>query len=465
MRGLQHGLLQGQTRQHFRWVSVLDRVTCRFVDQAGAGVLVSLHVHHIAPGTDRATRQVDLILAVVQVGNGRGHRVFQKTLRGRVALCRRVERRTQLADGVEYVLGLVCIDRDIKLVTRIEHARRSAATQGKVDTGRCRHASHHNPRGYRRAAAGQRTGVQIEGPGTGELQDRPAFREKAAVISGVAHRCIAHDNRRYVARRTVADEAVRLGRQFETVSGDETIDVGGVIAGLGDDVQFERHAAEVDVRAALGIWVEHPSASRLGGSVGAGGIGDHELSAAGELQLVRLAAAEVGIEGRTGVHQAWRQLDASVIDGRREHGGRTASGVDRLLENVPAGIVQAQRHRVTDFQLQLSLVTLIAVGAVTVTHKRLSVVAGAGEDVLAVGVLAVHQVQQLLFGLLEFCGNGFAVIVVQRTATSTYRQLADFLQYVVDAVQHTLFLRLSRVQRVDVGGVLTQHGFLLFKLQ
>ncbi|MNZ89000.1 hypothetical protein D3C78_1079030 [compost metagenome] len=70
-----------------------------------------------------------------------------------------------------------------------------------------------------------------------------------------------------------------------------------------------------------------------------------------------------------------------------------------------------------------------------------------------------------MLGLGNFCADGVAIVVVQGGGTGTHRQLADFLQHGIDAVQHAFFLRLGRIQCVDVGGVLAQQGFLLLELQ
>ncbi|MNL12723.1 hypothetical protein D3C87_1335980 [compost metagenome] len=235
------------------------------------------------------------------------------------------------------------IDRDVELIT-CRRCRRRAA-QGKADTGRRRHASHHGPGGDRGTGAGQWTRVQLEGARTGKLQDCAALREEALVVGSVGYRSLGDDRRRWVVRGAVGDEAVRLGRQLEAVTSDHGVCTGGVGRGvtrLESDVQLKSHTTEVDVGTALGIRIKLATASRFGGHVISQRIGNHELGTAGERHGVRLAVAETRIEGRTGTYQSRGQAHPPVINGRCCHGGRTAGGIDCLLENIPTGIVQAQ---------------------------------------------------------------------------------------------------------------------------
>ncbi|MNL06672.1 hypothetical protein D3C87_1273150 [compost metagenome] len=157
MRGLQHGLLQGQARQHFSRVGLSDRRLRRSVDQIRALNGIPLHIHHVATCADGTARQIDLVLRIAQIGDRRSDDALQIARRPRITCSRHFKCLTQLANGIEHVLSLVGIDRDIELVTCRRNGRR--ATERKADAGRRCNACRYSSAGDRSAATGQRTSV------------------------------------------------------------------------------------------------------------------------------------------------------------------------------------------------------------------------------------------------------------------------------------------------------------------
>ncbi|MNS06966.1 hypothetical protein D3C72_384010 [compost metagenome] len=237
-----------------------------------------------------------------------------------------------------------------------------------------------------------------------------------------------------------------------------------LVAGLEGDVQAQIDTAEADA-GVVAIGVELAALAGLERDVIAVDVGDLVFGAAEEFDGVRLATAEAIVVQAVAGDLAVGQADATIVGGRRGQAGLATAGVERLLEGVVAGFIGRQAEHVTHLQVELALVTLVAVGAIGIACVRRGIALGTGEDVLAVLVLAVHQREQLVLQRRQFVGVRLAVGISERTVARAYRQFVDPLQDGADGVQGA-FGRAQGVAHVDdVAAVLLQHVLLLLQLQ
>ncbi|MNP10218.1 hypothetical protein D3C76_1023590 [compost metagenome] len=186
------------------------------------------------------------------------------------------------------------------------------------------------------------------------------------------------------------------------------------------------------------------------------------MSAADIFNGVRLAATESIVVRHVRRHLPVGQIRQTVI-----HRGSnlTATGIDRLLEHFPTGDVRGHRHAVANGQIERDLITVVAVGTIRIAGERNGIALGAGKDVFAVFVLAVHQAQQLLFDLAQLGCVGLTVCIGVARVASTDRQFLGALQHVVDAGHHRFGLTQRRLDGTGVGLVLIKHRSLLTQLQ
>ncbi len=126
----------------------------------------------------------------------------------------------------------------------------------------------------------------------------------------------------------------------------------------------------------------------------------------------------------------------------------------------------AWKHQaVTNRQIDAGLVAAVAVSTIGVLRVRRRRRLGAGENVLAVGVLAVHQAENLALILFELGGLGQAVGVGVGTVAGRHDHFTSRLHRIDNAGQSGLGIDDVGVDRADVRRVLGQHGVLLRQLQ
>src|SRR5690606_1841218 len=113
----------------------------------------------------------------------------------------------------------------------------------------------------------------------------------------------------------------------------------------------------------------------------------------------------------------------------------------------------------------LTVVALVAVGAVGVADIGLDTALAAAEPVFAAGILAVHQTEQFVLDLLELGGDGFAVMVVVGAVAGMSGQVSCALGHSEHRLQDALFLGEGVGGVHHVGLVLAQQIGLLFQLQ
>ncbi|MCY1413932.1 hypothetical protein D9M71_293700 [compost metagenome] len=393
----------------------------------------------------------------MQVADGRGHRIFQAT--GGVGPRHRYQQcRTELAEGVEYVLGLVAVGLDCELVTG---SRRAADVERHP---RCSNrGAAHGTGAYRLAVCRVRLCIHRVIGGVGELDDRPAAWKGALVISVIGHAGTGDLRRGRIAGTARCIQRIRLGLKLERMPGDGQVRVS--IAFLQVDTNLEVHTTKADGLAVLGVAIERTVAGRLRSDVVAVGIGDAVLGAADEIDGVRLPGNERLVVNIDRVEQAGRYGYAAVIDCWRHQGRLGAAFVQGLLEHTVAGVVGRQVQGIGHLQAELGLVALIAVGAIAVAHVRRGRTLGPGEQVLAVGILGVEQAEHVVFDLADFAGDGFTVGIAQAAVTGLQGQLLGTLQGIGDARQHAFFLGQRVGDRGHVAVVLLEQRALLLQQQ
>ncbi|MNX62972.1 hypothetical protein D3C86_939580 [compost metagenome] len=341
--------------------------------------------------------------------------------------------------------------------------RRGAATQGERYARRSGVAARHGARRHRLAVGSDRRGIQVEIGGAGELEDRPARREGVGVIRRVGHAGTGDDRGRRVTGAARRVEGVRRGRQIEAVTSDHRIRVG--ISGFEVDVQLQVDTTETDrLVGTVGV-ADDTVLAGFGGHVIAQRVGDLQLGAAEEADGVGLAARELRVVGGAGADRTVGQHHATVIHRRSGHGGLGATGIDGLLERIPASGVGPDRHAIANAKVDGGLVTVVAVGAVRVLRVRRGVGFRTGEQVVAVGILGVHQAQHLLLDLAQLRRIGLAVRVGGNAVAGGEGQFLGALQSGTDGVERRFLQAQRTLGGVDVGAVLTKHRALLTQLQ
>ncbi|MCY1426276.1 hypothetical protein D9M71_420940 [compost metagenome] len=349
------------------------------------------------------------------------------------------------------------IDLDAERVTGTWRARQlELHTHGRSGT------TAQGAGGDRPAVSADRCGVQLEIRGAGELE-HSAFRESCLVGGLVDDGGTGDLSRRGVARAAGAADLVGLGGQAEGVAGNGGIRV-GFVTGLEADVQAQVDAAEADL-GVVAVRIELAALGSFQGDVIAAGVGDLELGAAGELDAVRFAAAETVVVGDTARHLAIGQADPPIIGGGCGQAGLAATGIERLFEGVVPGLVGRQAKHIADLQLQLGLVALVGVGAIGVAYIRRDIALGAGEQVLAVLIRAVHQGEQLLLQRVQLGGIGLAVSVGEAGVAGAHCQFVDPLQDGANGFQGALGTAQGIAHIDDVVAVLSEHVLLLLELQ
>ena len=351
------------------------------------------------------------------------------------------------------------------MIVRLDHkliTGRRRTAQRQADPRRRRRRTGHGARGHRPAAGRNRRSVQVIGRGTGELEDRPTGGEGAVVGRLVGGRRPGHHGGRRVAGATRGIEGIRLRRQGEAMSGNRGV---RHIAGLEVEAQPQVHTTEVDRLVHAAGVADHAVLAGFGGDVVAAGIGDLDLGTAEEADGIGLAGGELGVVGRTVADLAVGQADAAVVHGRRSHGDLGAGGVDGLLERVPAGHIAGHRIIVANRQVQLRLIAVVAVGPVGVGGIGRGTGLRTAEQVVAVGILAVHQPEDRLLDLPQLRGISLAISIGVGAADGRQADFAGRLHGVLNRGQGRFRLAERTFERTDITGVLGQRRALLAQLQ
>ena len=161
---------------------------------------------------------------------------------------------------------------------------------------------------------------------------------------------------------------------------------------------------------------------------------DHlPVRGAGELQ--RVIARD---PGRAVRHRA--QVDGRIAGvGRRDRRAEHAVALGNAHEGVHAGMHVGQRLRVADADLPRRLVALVD-DAGRALRERPGRGRGAGEQVLAIGVLAVGHVHEGREILPHLVGDHLALVLAERGVPAGQRRVARALQHRGHVRQRLLFV-------------------------
>ncbi len=167
-------------------------------------------------------------------------------------------------------------------------------------------------------------------------------------------------------------------------------------------------------------------------------------------------------EGHFILHQRRSHAQAGERAGWRS---LQTPGIGDIDEGLLAVVTDGNIQRAGDLDLALPFIPLISIAAVSLPDKRLGFTLEAGKQVLTAGIAGVHQAQQLILALLQFCGNRGAILAAQCAITGLHGQLPHTLQDSVGGVEANLFLGQAVFRGGEVFCVLVKDILLLLQLQ